>query len=88
MMSTASLANIAIDALKLTLVLSMPTIVVATAVGLVVSVVQALTQVHEQTLPFAVKLICVSLTLLATGSWISGELYQYMQNIFDKIGAM
>ncbi|RUV81136.1 EscS/YscS/HrcS family type III secretion system export apparatus protein [Mesorhizobium sp. M1A.F.Ca.IN.020.06.1.1] len=87
-MSTASLANIAIDALKLTLVLSMPTIVVATAVGLVVSVVQALTQVHEQTLPFAVKLICVSLTLLATGSWISGELYQYMQNIFDKIGAM
>ncbi|MER8447276.1 type III secretion system export apparatus subunit SctS [Mesorhizobium sp. M1066] len=87
-MSTATLANITIDALKLTLILSMPMIVVATAVGLVVSVVQALTQIHEQTLPFAVKLICVSLVLLATGSWISGELYQYTLNIFDTIAAM
>ncbi|WP_342394748.1 type III secretion system export apparatus subunit SctS [Sinorhizobium garamanticum] len=88
MISTDTLANIAVDALKLALVLSMPTILVATAVGLVVSVVQALTQVHEQTLPFAVKLLCVSLTLLATGSWFSGELYQYTLNIFDKIGVM
>ncbi|TIX52276.1 MAG: EscS/YscS/HrcS family type III secretion system export apparatus protein [Mesorhizobium sp.] len=44
-MSTATLANIAVEALKLTLVLSMPTILVATGVGLVVSLVQALTQV-------------------------------------------
>ncbi|MES0139398.1 type III secretion system export apparatus subunit SctS [Mesorhizobium sp. M0016] len=87
-MSTAALATLAVDALKLTLVLSMPTIVVATAVGLIVSVVQALIQVHEQTLPFAVKLICVSLILLATGSWISGELYQYTLNVFDTIAAM
>ncbi|QND62148.1 type III secretion system export apparatus subunit SctS (plasmid) [Mesorhizobium sp. AR07] len=87
-MSTATLANMAVDALKLTLVLSMPTIVVATAVGLVVSLVQALTQVNEQTLPFAVKLICVSLVLMTTGSWIGGELYQYTLNVFDNIGAM
>ncbi|AJC82218.1 type III secretion system export apparatus subunit SctS [Rhizobium etli] len=87
-MSTATLAYITIDALKLTLVLSMPTIVIATAVGLVVSVMEALTQVQEQTLPFAVKLICVSLVLLATGSWVSAELYQYTLNIFEEIGAM
>ncbi|GLS30838.1 type III secretion protein S [Mesorhizobium albiziae] len=87
-MNSTTLANIAVDALKLTLVLSMPTIVVATAVGLVVSVLQALTQVQEQTLPFAVKLICVSLVLMATASWFSGEMYRYTLNIFDKIGAM
>lgn len=87
-MSTATLANMAVDALKLTLVLSMPTIVVATAVGLVVSLGQALTQVNEQTLPFAMKLICVSLVLLTTGSWIGGELYQYTLNVFDNIGGM
>ncbi|MBB6413978.1 type III secretion system export apparatus subunit SctS [Mesorhizobium sangaii] len=87
-MSPATLANIAVDALKLTLILSMPTIVVATAVGLVVSLVQALTQVNEQTLPFAVKLICVSLVLLTTGGWMGGELYQYTLNVFDNIGVM
>ncbi|MEI8703112.1 MULTISPECIES: type III secretion system export apparatus subunit SctS [unclassified Mesorhizobium] len=87
-MSTATLANIAVEALKLTLVLSMPTILVATGVGLVVSLVQALTQVQEQTLPFAVKLICVSLVLMTTGNWIGRELYQYTLNVFNNFGAM
>ncbi|TIR28984.1 MAG: EscS/YscS/HrcS family type III secretion system export apparatus protein [Mesorhizobium sp.] len=84
-MSTATLANIAVEALKLTLVLSMPTILVATGV---VSLVQALTQVQEQTLPFAVKLICVSLVLMTTGNWIGRELYQYTLNVFNNFGAM
>ncbi|WP_353642807.1 type III secretion system export apparatus subunit SctS [Mesorhizobium sp. WSM2239] len=87
-MSTATLANMAVDALKLTVVLSMPTILVAAGVGLVVSLVQALTQVQDQTLPFAVKLICVSLVLMTTGSWIGRELYQYTLNVFSNIGAI
>ncbi|NRP76045.1 Flagellar biosynthetic protein FliQ [Ensifer psoraleae] len=87
-MNSTTLANITVDALKLTLVLSTPTIAIATTVGLVVSVVQALTQVQEQTLPFAVKLICVSLVLVATAHWFSGELYRYAINIFDTIGAI
>jgi len=83
-MNTATLTNIAIGALELTLILSMPTVLVATGVGLIVSVVQALTQVQEQALSFAVKLICVSLTLAATANWF-GELSRYTASIFDQI---
>ncbi|RTE88306.1 MULTISPECIES: type III secretion system export apparatus subunit SctS [Bradyrhizobium] len=86
-MNTATLTNLAIGALKLTLVLSMPTVIVATGIGLIVSVVQALTQVQEQTLSFAVKLICVSLILAATANWF-GELGRYTVNIFDQIAGI
>ncbi|WP_445222847.1 type III secretion system export apparatus subunit SctS (plasmid) [Bradyrhizobium sp. Pa8] len=86
-MNSATLTYAAIAALKLTLVLSMPAVLVATAAGLIVSVVQALTQVQEQTLPFAVKLTCVSLVLVATAGWFE-ELSRYTMNIFDKIGGI
>ncbi|MDK1378214.1 MULTISPECIES: type III secretion system export apparatus subunit SctS [unclassified Sinorhizobium] len=86
-MNSATLSTTAIEALTLTLVLSMPTILVAAAVGLIVSVLQALTQVQEQTLPFVVKLIGVSLALVVTESWF-GELNRYTIKIFDKIGAV
>lgn len=86
-MNSATLTNVAISALKLTLVLSMPTVLVATAVGLIVSLVQALTQVQEQTLPFAMKLIGVSLVLVATAGWFE-ELNRYTINVFDKIGGI
>ena len=79
---------LAIDALKLTLILSMPPIVVATLVGLLVSLIQALTQIQEQTLSFAVKLICVSVVLVVTADWLGGELYRYTLNVFDGIGRL
>ena len=62
--------------------LSLIPIVVATVIGILVSLLQALTQVQEQTLGFAVKLIAISITLMAASSWMGGELYLYTQDIF------
>ncbi|WP_420971704.1 type III secretion system export apparatus subunit SctS [Bradyrhizobium sp. B120] len=75
------------EALTLSVVLSMPAVLVATIVGLTVSLVQAMTQVQEQTLPFALKLISVNLVLVATASWFEA-LGRYTTRIFDKIGAV
>ncbi len=79
--------NLLIDftnqALILVLVLSMPPIIVATVVGVLVSLVQALTQVQEQTLGFAVKLIVVTLVLLFTAGWTGAEMYKYTVQIFE-----
>ena len=66
----------------LVLKLSLIPIVVATVIGILVSLLQALTQVQEQTLGFAVKLIAISITLMAASSWMGGELYLYTQDIF------
>jgi type III secretion HrpO family protein len=70
-------------ALLLVLVLSMPPILVATAVGLFISLLQALTQVQEQTLGFAVKLIFVIAVLSLTTYWIGGEILAFTNYLFD-----
>jgi type III secretion protein S len=73
-----------VQALTLTLILSMPAIAVAAIVGTLFSLLQALTQIQEQTLSFAVKLIAVALTLFLTASWLGGELMNYTLAIFDN----
>jgi type III secretory pathway component EscS len=45
--------------------------------------IQALTQVQEQTLGFAVKLIVVTLVLLLTAGWTGAEMYKFTLHIFD-----
>jgi type III secretion protein S len=71
--------------LLLILLLSMPAIVVASVVGVLFSLFQALTQIQEQTLSFAVKLISVGVTLALCGRWIGVEIFNYTAMLFDSI---
>lgn len=73
-----------IRAMLLVLWLSMPPIIVASIVGVLFSLIQALTQIQEQTLSFGVKLIAVGLTLYATGRWIGGEIYNFTLILFEN----
>ena len=81
-MSQAQLLNYARTCLILVLRLSLIPVIVATVIGILVSLLQALTQIQEQTLGFAVKLIAISLTLLACASWMGSSLLLYTQDIF------
>ncbi|MET4695265.1 type III secretion system export apparatus subunit SctS [Endozoicomonas lisbonensis] len=76
------------QALLLTLILSMPPIIAAAGVGLIISLVQALTQIQEQTLPFAFKLIAVIISIFATARWLGIEVYNYSLAIMAKIGTI
>lgn len=62
-MTSTDIVSFLVQALYLTLLLSMPTILVAAIVGTLFSLLQALTQIQEQTLSFAIKLIAVGVTL-------------------------
>lgn len=73
------------EALLLALLLSAPPVLVALAIGLLVSVVQAATQIQEQTLTFVPKLIGVSLTLAFMGLWAIRVLSQYSSALFEDI---
>jgi type III secretion protein S len=63
-----------------------PLIVAVVVVGVMTSLVQALMQVQDQTLPFGIKLVAVGITLIMTGRWIGVELIQLMNVTFDMIG--
>jgi type III secretion protein S len=72
-------------ALVLVLLLSLPPIIVASVVGVVVSLVQAVTQVQDQTLSFAFRLVAVIITLLATVRWLGQQVVIFTTNILDHI---
>jgi type III secretion protein S len=82
-MEVADITSNVIKAMMLVLWLSLPPIVVASLVGILFSLVQALTQIQEQTLSFGVKLVAVGLTLYLTARWIGGEIYNYTLILFD-----
>lgn len=69
-------------ALSLILLLSMPTLLIASVVGLVVGLLQAVTQIQDQTLPLAVKLIAVILSIVLMGPLLVGPLLEHTEQIF------
>lgn len=83
-MNQALVLSVTSKALILVLVLSMPPILMATVVGLLISLIQALTQVQEQTLGFAVKLVFVIFVLSLTTYWIGNEVLEYTNYLFEN----
>jgi type III secretion protein S len=71
--------------LWLVVMLSAPPLIIATLFGVIVSLIQAVTQIQDQTLPYVVKLMSVSLTLAAVGRWFGSELLQLCNMAFDII---
>jgi type III secretion protein S len=84
-MEVTDVVSHTVRALLLVLWLSLPPIVVASVVGTLFSLLQALTQIQEQTLSFAIKLVAVGLTLFLTARWIGGEIFNYTVTLFDAV---
>lgn len=84
-MTEGEIIQHASHALLLVLVLSLPPIIVAAVVGLLVSLIQALTQIQEQTISFAVKLVAIIITLFLTMGQLGEELFAYGTLSFQKI---
>ncbi|MEM8797296.1 MAG: type III secretion system export apparatus subunit SctS [Pseudomonadota bacterium] len=82
-MSPSDALHAITEAMILVMILSMPPIVVASLVGIFVSLLQALTQVQEQTLSFAVKLVAVAITIAATAGTLGSEMFTFTLTLFD-----
>ncbi|MDY7578372.1 EscS/YscS/HrcS family type III secretion system export apparatus protein [Herbaspirillum sp. RTI4] len=65
--------------LQLALLLSALPVVVATVIGLLVGLLQTVTQLQEQTLPFGVKLLAVVICLLLTTGWYGEHLLNFAE---------
>lgn len=79
------LLQVAREGLYLVLIASAPPVLASLAVGLLVSVVQATTQIQEQTLTFVPKIIAVFASLIITGPWIGAQLVRFTQVLFEGI---
>ncbi len=84
-MTPDQILNLTANALLLMFVLSLPVIIAATVVGTLVSLVQALTQIQEQNIPFLFKLSVTVLVIFLTARWMGMELHQFAIQVFDQI---
>ena len=86
-MTPEFVVNYGRQALELMLIVSAPLLLVALAIGLAVSLLQAITQINEATLSFLPKLVAISATLLIAGPWMISTLVEYLQRVLTSIPA-
>ena len=73
------------DALTLLLMISLPVLGAVMAVGLLVSIFQAVTQIHEATLAFVPKLIAAIAVFAWAGPWMLNILVEYIRRTIESI---
>jgi len=80
----ADIALAAREALTLTLSIAAPPLLAALALGLLISLIQALTQINESSLVFIPKLAAVGGALFLAGGWMAGRLSDFARALFDQ----
>ncbi|MES2607092.1 MAG: flagellar biosynthesis protein FliQ [Pseudomonadota bacterium] len=84
-MDTNVIMDIAQNAIRLVIYLAAPALLAGLAVGLLVSIFQAATQIQEQTLSFIPKLIAMVVALMVMGPWMLQLWIDFTQNLFHSI---
>jgi flagellar biosynthesis protein FliQ len=87
-MDTDTVLRIGREALLLVLILSAGPVLAAMGVGLIVSLLQASTQIQEQTLSFVPKIVATYAVIALMGLWILQQLIQFATVLFDSIGML
>ena len=84
-MNSQSVLSISQNALETAILVSAPLLLTALVIGLLVSILQAATQINEATLSFIPKLLGVFAATIFAGPWMVTTLVDYMQRLFTSI---
>ena len=82
-MDTSVVTQIMREGVWVAIQLGGPMLILSMAVGVLVAIFQAVTQIHEQTISFILKLIVVVLFLVIGGSWMMTTLQEFFYSLFD-----
>jgi flagellar biosynthetic protein FliQ len=84
-MTPEFVVNFAQEAIKVTILVSMPMLVLGLIVGLAISIFQAVTQIQEMTLTFVPKILIVLVALLFFASWMLDHLMHFTSTTIEQI---
>lgn len=84
-MDPQQVLTISRDGLLTLLIVCGPIVLVVLAVGLIVSIFQAATQINESTLSFVPKLLAAFATLAVAGPWMLSTLVDYIRSVLEMI---
>jgi flagellar biosynthesis protein FliQ len=84
-MTEQTVIDLGLNAIWISTLIAAPALIAILITGLVVSILQAATQINEQTLSFIPKILVMTLALAVTGPWILETVTHYTIGIFNKI---
>ncbi|WP_299999433.1 flagellar biosynthesis protein FliQ [uncultured Cedecea sp.] len=84
-MTPESVMMMGTEAMTVALALAAPLLLVALLSGLVISLLQAATQINEMTLSFIPKILAVFITIVVAGPWMLNLLLDYMRTLFTNL---
>ncbi len=84
-MDTTAVMDIMRDGVGVALRLAGPMLILSMLVGIVVDIFQAVTQIHEQTISFILKLVVVVAVLLLGGGWMLEVLQDFSRSLFNMM---
>lgn len=76
------------DAIQTTAMIAAPMLIGALAIGLIISVLQAVTQINEATLTFIPKMIVIFVVIIVAGPWMLDVMSHYTVELFENIATM
>jgi flagellar biosynthesis protein FliQ len=84
-MTEQTVIDLGLKAIWIACLISAPALLSILATGLVVSILQAATQINEQTLSFIPKVVIMTVSLAVSGPWILETFIQFTVGIFNRI---
>jgi flagellar biosynthesis protein FliQ len=87
-MNQDTVVNLASQAMSLSLKIAGPLLLVALVAGLVVSILQAVTQIQEQSLTLIPKIVGIAAVVVVLGPWMLGQLIAYTTSLYTSIPTM
>ena len=84
-MTTDTVLELTMSAIELGMKIALPILLVGLAVGLIISVFQAITQIQEQTLTFIPKIVATVAVMVIGGPWMLDQLLQYTTELWLSI---
>ncbi|MDP3858397.1 MAG: flagellar biosynthesis protein FliQ [Stagnimonas sp.] len=87
-MTPETVLTLAREALLLTLMLAAPLLIASLAVGVLIGLFQAATQINEMTLSFIPKLLALTAVVVVAGPWMLQTLTEYTRRLFESIPSL
>ena len=84
-MDTSLVMDIAVESLRVTVLVAAPILAAALMSGLLVGILQAATSIQEMTLSFNPKLVVMTLAIILFGEWQIAVLADYFETIFERV---
>jgi len=84
-MDTELVLKISYETLKIMLLVSMPMLLAGLIVGVLISIIQVMTQIQEMTLTFVPKIIVVFIAIMLFGPWMLRKLMDFTINLMSEI---